>query len=168
VSSKGDTLKISGKGFLLSDTAGEGWKFESRPGGWIIATNASGKRIRLSAIEFRGKFSFALVDQGQSQSGWGEIVAKSHAAGAAAAQASVDADLTAQFPGKVRKILVAAGARVAAGDALVLVEAMKMEFAVKAPVPGQVTGIRVKEGQQLSPGDRLIDFEAEEGGNGNK
>ena len=43
------------------------------------------------------------------------------------------ADLVAQFPGKVRKVLVAEGAQVAEGEPLVLVEAMKMEFAVKAP-----------------------------------
>jgi biotin carboxyl carrier protein len=70
------------------------------------------------------------------------------------------ADLVAQFPGKVRKILVAAGATVEAGAALLLVEAMKMEFAINAPCAGKVTGVLVKEGQPLSPGDRFVEFEA--------
>ena len=162
----GDTFKISGKRFVLSGADDALWKFEQRPGGWIVATDETGKRLRLTATEFRGRFSFAWVGQGQSQSGAGEIIAKSHAAGAGSVRAMIDADLTAQFPGKGRKILIRAGARVAAGDALVLVEAMKMEFAVKAPVAGQVTVIRVREGQQLSPGDRFLDFEPEVEGNG--
>lgn len=70
-----------------------------------------------------------------------------------------DSNLVAQFPGKVRKILVSNGARVKEGDPLVLVEAMKMEFAVKSPFDGVVAKILVTEGQQISPGDRFLDLE---------
>lgn len=148
-----DTLKISGKRFNLPEDSAA-WKFESRPGGWVIATDASGKRHRLLASEIRGKFAFSI----QTASGQGEILTTERGA-TGTSQASIDADLTAQFPGKVRKILVSAGTQVSEGDPLILVEAMKMEFVVKAPVSGKIKQIRVKEGQQLSPGDRFVDIE---------
>lgn len=153
-----DTLRISGKRFPLPATD-SGWKFERRPGGWILATHSSGARLRLAATEARGKFSFGIATDACATNGYGEILAQARGSAGASSQASIDADLTAQFPGKVRKILAKEGASVAAGESLILVEAMKMEFAVKAPVAGKVTKIRVTEGQQLSPGDRFVDFE---------
>jgi biotin carboxyl carrier protein len=81
------------------------------------------------------------------------------AARAGAGGASGDSDLVAQFPGKVRKVLVAEGQEVREGEPLVLVEAMKMEFAVRAPAGGKIRSVLVREGQQLSPGDRFVDFE---------
>jgi biotin carboxyl carrier protein len=157
------TLKVSGKKFSLSskDSSLEFEKFETRPGGWIIATDVNGKRHRFSIEEVRGKLSFSVL----KQSGFGEIqmaAALFKSAGASVAQ--IAADLTAQFPGKVRKILVKAGAVVAEGEPLLLVEAMKMEFAIKAPVAGLVVKFLVAEGQQLSPGDRFLDFEGNPSG----
>jgi biotin carboxyl carrier protein len=155
------TLKVSGKKFSLKGSPLEFEKFEERPGGWIIATDTQGKRHRFSLQEFRGKLSFSVL----KQSGFGEIQKTSgslKSGGASAAQ--VAADLTAQFPGKVRKILVKAGATVAEGEALLLVEAMKMEFAIKAPVAGRIVKLLVVEGQQLSPGDRFLDFEGTSSG----
>jgi biotin carboxyl carrier protein len=157
------TLKVSGKKFILDGMKSglEFTQFEQRPGGWIVATDVQGKRHRFLLQELRGKVSFSVL----RQSGFGEIqkVSGQLKAGGASA-ASIAADLTAQFPGKVRKILVQAGAVVAEGEALLLVEAMKMEFAIKAPVAGRVVKLLVAEGQQLSPGDRFLDFEAISGG----
>lgn len=73
-----------------------------------------------------------------------------------------EGDLTAQFPGKVRKILVNEGAQVSEGEPLLLMEAMKMEFAVKAPFAGTVVRIRVKDGQQVLPGETFIDLQESE------
>ena len=106
-------------------------------------------RGRLGA-SISGRLIFGLIEE----------QAEEQAAG------GVDADLTAQFPGKVRKVLVAPGAEVAAGAPLLLVEAMKMEFTVKAPFSGRIRRILVTEGQQLSPGDRFFDIEPMDGGHG--
>jgi biotin carboxyl carrier protein len=151
------SIRVSGKKFALKNSTLEFEKFEERPGGWVIATDVHGKRHRFLLQEIRGKLSFSVL----RQSGFGEIqkVAGHLKAGGASA-AQVAADLTAQFPGKVRKILVQAGAIVAEGEPLLLVEAMKMEFAIKAPVAGRVVKLLVTEGQQLSPGNRFLDFEA--------
>jgi len=153
-------FRLSGKKVILdaSPTGSKetGWKFETRPGGWVIATDPKGKRHRMALKEVRGKLSFSTLHT----SGLGDVQKQSSGTGkAGATAASVEADLTAQFPGKVRKILIAAGASVEEGEPLLLIEAMKMEFAIKAPAAGRVKKVLVAEAQQLSPGDRLVDFE---------
>ncbi len=145
------TLKVLRKNFTLPQTNSSDWKFEKRPGGWIIATSKEGIRRRFVMQEKKGKLSLSL--RGILWSG--EWIQKSRDLGGGEAAN----DLVAQFPGKVRKILVSLGQKVEEGEALLLVEAMKMEFSVKAPFPGFVKEIKVKEGQQLSPGDLLIDLE---------
>jgi biotin carboxyl carrier protein len=63
--------------------------------------------------------------------------------------------LVAPMPGKVVKVLVTAGQEVAAGAALVVLEAMKMEHTVRAHDPGVVRAIHVAVGDQVEH-DRLL------------
>ncbi len=58
-------------------------------------------------------------------------------------------------PGNVWKIQVAEGARVAAGDVLVIVESMKMEMTVTAPHDGIVVELRCAEGRAVSLGQTV-------------
>ncbi len=60
--------------------------------------------------------------------------------------------LTAAMPGTVLRVDVMAGDIVAAGDTLVVLEAMKMEHAVKAVAGGTVTELLVAAGQQVEAG----------------
>jgi 3-methylcrotonyl-CoA carboxylase alpha subunit len=53
--------------------------------------------------------------------------------------------------------------RVRAGDRLLVLEAMKMEHALRAPVAGLVKEISVAEGQQVREGDFLCAIGAEAG-----
>lgn len=53
------------------------------------------------------------------------------------------------MPGNVVKILVAPGDRVAAGDLLLVLEAMKMQNEVRAPQAGVVTRLGVEVGQKV-------------------
>ena len=55
----------------------------------------------------------------------------------------------------VWKIEVAPGARVAAGDTLIVLEAMKMEIPVTAPRDGTVAAILVAEKQMVAEGEAL-------------
>jgi biotin carboxyl carrier protein len=55
----------------------------------------------------------------------------------------------------VWKIEVAARQRVAAGDALIVLEAMKMEIPVAAPRAGVVAAILVAEKQMVAEGEAL-------------
>lgn len=68
-------------------------------------------------------------------------------------------NLTARMPGTVVKVLVAEGDRVAAGDPLVIMEAMKMETEIAAPVDGAVAVVYVAAGQVLAAGDPLLDLD---------
>jgi 3-methylcrotonyl-CoA carboxylase alpha subunit len=66
------------------------------------------------------------------------------------------------MPGQVLRILVREGQRVAAGEALLILEAMKMEQTVRAISGGVVETIKVTAGQIVSPGDLLIQIAADE------
>ncbi len=63
--------------------------------------------------------------------------------------------------GCIWKIAVQPGARVAAGDVVVVVESMKMEMSVVAPVGGVVSDIRCAEGKPVALGQTLILIGAE-------
>lgn len=152
-----ETFKVSGKKVELPSVQAGEWCFVVRPGGWCIAErkrpDGSIERRRLALHESKGKLTAQLGGILYH----GEIIAKSRAVSGGGGES----DLVAQFPGKVRKILVQAGTKVKEGEPLLMIEAMKMEFAVKAPSAGTVTRIKVSAGQQLSPGDRFVDFEEE-------
>jgi biotin carboxyl carrier protein len=64
------------------------------------------------------------------------------------------------MPGRVIAVPVAEGAEVAAHQAIVVIEAMKMEHAVVTPLAGTVTRLRVSPGQQVQRGDLLAEVSA--------
>lgn len=73
----------------------------------------------------------------------------------ALAEAEGRQQITAPMPGKVVRVLVAAGAQVTAGQGLVVVEAMKMQNEIKSPKTGTVERLLVGEGQSVNAGDTL-------------
>ncbi len=66
--------------------------------------------------------------------------------------------LIAPMPATVLKVSVAPGAQVKAGDALVVLEAMKMEIALRAPQDGVVTTINCREGDLVQPDAVLVEI----------
>jgi 3-methylcrotonyl-CoA carboxylase alpha subunit len=64
--------------------------------------------------------------------------------------------LAAPMPGKVIQVLVKQGAKVAKGDALLILEAMKMEHTITAPADGVVQHIHYGAGEQVLEGAELI------------
>ncbi len=64
--------------------------------------------------------------------------------------------VTSPMPGKVVKILVAAGEEVKAEQGVIVVEAMKMENELKSAVAGTVKEIFVKEGEVVESGAKLV------------
>lgn len=82
-------------------------------------------------------------------------------------RSSLEDAASAPMPGRVLKILVVEGQHVDAGDALIILEAMKMEQIVRSVRTGVVTRVLVKAGDQVSPGDDLIQIEAEVTDDGN-
>ena len=69
--------------------------------------------------------------------------------------------LEAPMPGRVAAVRATPGQRVRRGEELVVVEAMKMENAVRAPRDGVVRAVHVSPGEMVSPGRPLVELEAE-------
>jgi acetyl/propionyl-CoA carboxylase alpha subunit len=67
--------------------------------------------------------------------------------------------VVAPMPGKVVRVLVAAGDTVEAGQGLVVVEAMKMQNEMKAPRTGRVLAVPAREGGTVAAGDVLATLE---------
>jgi urea carboxylase len=88
-----------------------------------------------------------------------------YATDANVAEAATDSELdlpehgraiASHVAGNVWKVMAADGDKVKAGDALVIVESMKMEFSVAAPCDGTVYKVFCREGGQVSAGQDLL------------
>jgi 3-methylcrotonyl-CoA carboxylase alpha subunit len=74
-----------------------------------------------------------------------------------------DGVIAAPMHGKVLAVLVEAGAHVTRGQQLAVIEAMKMEHALRAPIDGIIGEITVTAGRQVAEGARLMVIEPAEG-----
>jgi 3-methylcrotonyl-CoA carboxylase alpha subunit len=88
------------------------------------------------------QFELALPDYGEAES------------------ADAADSFTAPMHGVVVKRLVEAGAAVSKGQALMVMEAMKMEHTIRAPADGKVKTFFFDAGEQVSGGEALLDFES--------
>ena len=67
--------------------------------------------------------------------------------------------LSAPMPATVVAITATPGQEVAAGDLLVMLEAMKMELPIRAPRAGRVKALACREGELVQPGVPLVEME---------
>ena len=74
---------------------------------------------------------------------------------------SLDRVVKAPMPGKIIKIFCSDSSDVSEGDAVVAMEAMKMEYILKAPADGQIDGLSVIVGQQVELGQKLFEVKNE-------
>jgi acetyl-CoA carboxylase biotin carboxyl carrier protein len=68
-------------------------------------------------------------------------------------------EVRSEMVANVWKVVTAPGDTVAAGDALVILESMKMEIPVEAPHGGTVKEVRVEEGSLVQEGDVIAVIE---------
>lgn len=92
----------------------------------------------------------------------GEVyVLAPESSGGAGPAALAAPQIVAPMPGKVLQVLVAAGAQVAAGDGLVIVEAMKMEHRIVAEAAATVRAVHIAAGAMVDGGTVLIELDYE-------
>mgnify|MGYP001059216750 CR=1 FL=1 len=78
---------------------------------------------------------------------------------ATAAAPSADT-ITAPLPGVIKSITVQPGQRVAAGDELLVIEAMKMDNVICAQRRGTIGTVYVTEGRQVAYGELMLEYRA--------
>jgi len=87
------------------------------------------------------------------------VVASAPKAAPKAAPAAAVADgeqITAPMPGNIWDVKVAVGQKVAEGDVVLILEAMKMENEIMAPCAGTVASVQVEKGATVESGQVLL------------
>jgi 3-methylcrotonyl-CoA carboxylase alpha subunit len=79
------------------------------------------------------------------------------------AASAASGGLTTPLPGVVVAVPVSVGQQVAAGDALMVIEAMKMEHTIAAPYAGTVISIHFARGERVPEGRALLELKRAEG-----
>jgi biotin carboxyl carrier protein len=105
-------------------------------------------RVAGGAVEIGGR-SFAIEIRDPRR--WNRERNHTHAEGRQ--------NIVAAMPGKVVRVLVAAGDEVAAGQGILVVEAMKMQNEMKAPRAGKVVSVAAATGATVKAGDVLASIE---------
>ena len=103
---------------------------------WTLAMRVGD---RFSVMTPKGRVEFTLVDPFHYEP----------------ADAMPDARLTSLMPGRVVKVLAKAGEKVAKGQALMILEAMKMEHTVTSPREGVIDRVAFRE-NELVPADAVL------------
>jgi len=71
-------------------------------------------------------------------------------------------DLSSPISGKVVSVKVKNGDSVKKGDVLMVIEAMKMEYLIRAPFDGKVEKVNFKEEDQIEIGQNTVEFTKKE------
>jgi 3-methylcrotonyl-CoA carboxylase alpha subunit len=138
----------------LALTVGEGEAAVAGPLGWRrvgegLEISFNGERVGLR-VDWQGETAHVFCARGATQIVEVDLLAH---AGEAAAEGG---RLTAPMPGKVVSFAVKAGDSVRKGQALAVLEAMKMEHTIAAPADGTVAELLYAPGDQVSEGAELL------------
>jgi len=125
---------------------------ETRPGQLKIKI---GDRLIKSVITEGEKEKFVFVD--------GQVfrVKPVELTGSKKGKKKEEGDLSSPISGKVVNIKVKNGDSVKKGDVLMVIEAMKMEYLIRAPYKGKVKNINFKENDQVEIGQITIELDKE-------
>jgi len=149
--------------------------------GKIVSVRRHAGRVRVGDVEFvvggtmlRGRDLVAEIDGAEVRAtvvadgatvtvfddGKTVVLGRYDALAIAEARAaeSQGGSFAATMPGVVVAVMVASGAHVAKGATLMVIEAMKVEHAVKAHAAGTVAEVRFAVGDQVAEGDQLVVF----------
>jgi oxaloacetate decarboxylase alpha subunit len=129
---------------------------EPEPVAAPAAAKATDSAPEVYAVKVDGQLFEVEVGPAGSISAVREGSAAPVAAPAPAAPAGAGEAVAAPLAGNIFKVVARKGSQVAAGDVLVILEAMKMETEVRAARAGLVADVMVKEGDAVAVGDPLV------------
>ena len=141
-SREGLEVTVDGRTFLLS-------VFEATPGTFVLEDGA------------RRQTFHCARDGDEVHLFWRGVVYRltREREGVRAAPRAAASGLMAPMPGKVIVVRAAPGQAVRKGDELLVIEAMKMENALRAPRDGVVKSVGAKPGDMVSPGVVLVELQ---------
>jgi acetyl/propionyl-CoA carboxylase alpha subunit len=137
---------------------------DGEPLGATTLHGASGEEVDLELDGLRRRFTVrrygehVYVNTARTQSAF--TIVPRHPS--AAAESLPTGSLTAPMPGALLRRMTTVGARVEQGQPLLVLEAMKMEHEIVAPVGGLVTELPVEQGEQVQAGAVLAIIDAGE------
>jgi 3-methylcrotonyl-CoA carboxylase alpha subunit len=120
-----------------------------------LELDLDGLRADLAVVR-RGVETTVIGDDGTWRFAYIDLLAPK------AAEEAAGGRLTAPMPGRVAQVLAAAGGKVKRGEALMVLEAMKMEHTIAAPADGVVERVNYAAGDLVEEGAELIAFKATE------
>lgn len=115
---------------------------EVEPGVWSVLIDGASYEIRAQGEQFDAR-------------GLAFVIETEETAQARQRASRGPAKIATTMPGKVIRLLVANGDTVAAGQAILVVEAMKMQNEIKSPKDGVVKGLRAEPGSTVTAGQTL-------------
>jgi biotin carboxyl carrier protein len=152
-----EMIEVVGGDGRFRVTIGEhGWDVDARlspPGSWSLLID--GASYLATVADEEGAFVVEVLEETY----WTRVEeATRHAVRTRGAAAGGGGEhiVKAPMPGQVTHVAVRPGDVVAAGDPLLVIEAMKMQNEFKARAGGTVTDVRVSAGQAVNPGDILL------------
>ncbi|QXL84381.1 acetyl/propionyl/methylcrotonyl-CoA carboxylase subunit alpha [Comamonas sp. NLF-1-9] len=113
-----------------------------------------GERRELVQVHALGEEEYVFATRGAARITELDMLSRADEGGAEGGR------LTAPMPGKVVSIAVKAGDKVAKGQALAVMEAMKMEHTIAAPQDGVVQEVLYAPGDQIAEGEELLKLDA--------
>ena len=134
---EGKAVSLDGRAVSLAESAGEGEEKQI----WL-----DGRRHAV-AIALDGPRVLVFCE--------GRTFAFERGEARRARAADQSGDLIAPMPGRVRRALVEKGERVARGQVVLVLEAMKMEHAIRSPRDGVVARLNHAEGDLVEAGTEL-------------
>lgn len=143
------SLVTSHDGTRRLQVDGSAWAFTTTANGDAHEVQLDGHRQRVTALA-RAGVVHVFTDAGQAAVSLRDPLARE------AHPAAFTGRLTAPMPGRVSAFLVKAGDAVKAGQALAVMEAMKMEHTIVSPKAGTVEALLFAAGDQVGEGAELL------------
>lgn len=148
-----DSGKVNETSFLwdVVEVSGNSYHVIKDNKSYNIEILENNKKEKKYTIKVNGKkYSFSVKDK------FDELL---HSLGMDNMLGSKVADLKAPMPGLVLDVSVEEGQSVNKGDALLILEAMKMENVIKSPTDGIIKSISVSKGDTVEKNQLILNFD---------